>query len=47
MNRLKMIQYAGATTCTSTDISNKHCITFSYDGDGNQLTQVDDTGTVS
>lgn len=44
-DRLTQQQFNGATTCTSTDITNGLCITNGYDDDGNQTSSVDQTGT--
>jgi RHS repeat-associated protein len=42
MGRTKQVLYAGTTSCTTSS-----CITYTYDSDGNQLSQTDGGGTIS
>ncbi len=45
LDRITQVRFNGATTCTSTDITNGLCITYGYDDDGNQTSMVDQSGT--
>jgi len=42
-----MVQFAGATSCTGGDIGAGRCLTYSYDSDGNRVSQLDQSGTTS
>ncbi|MCW2666528.1 MAG: repeat protein [Frankiales bacterium] len=37
----------GTTTCTTSDVAAGSCLTYTYDDDGNRLSQTDQTGTTS
>ncbi len=47
LNRVTTVQFSGTSSCTSSDISAGRCLTYSYDSDGNRLSQLDQTGTTS
>lgn len=47
LDRITQTRFNNTTTCTSSNISAGTCITTGYDRDGNQLTQLDQTGTTS
>jgi RHS repeat-associated protein len=47
LDRVTQVRLSGVTACTSTETGNGGCVAYSYDNDGNRISQVDQTGTTS